>query len=91
MNSKNQRSTSFEIHDLEAMEILEILELMPAEDTPVPFPIFELFCLDTQEKIIADRFKSLSAIFVKVSPYYIFIHFTIAFLVSSVMILGPVT
>ena len=40
----DKENTSFESHDPKADEILEIIEILSPEDSPMPFPILELFC-----------------------------------------------
>ena len=52
----DKENTSFESHAPEATEILEIIEIMSPEDSPMPFPILELFCRsagkDYDDKVI---------------------------------------
>ena len=52
----DKENTAFESHDPEASEILEIIEIMSPEDSPMPFPILELFCRsagkDYDDKVI---------------------------------------
>ena len=52
----DKENTAFESHDPEATEILEIIEIMSPEDSPMPFPILELFCRsagkDYDDKVI---------------------------------------
>ncbi len=42
-----EKITTFETHDPKADEILEIIKIMSPEDSPMPFPILELFCKST--------------------------------------------
>ena len=52
----DKENTSFESLAPEATEILEIIEIMSPEDSPMPFPILELFCRsagkDCDDKVI---------------------------------------
>ncbi len=52
----DKENTAFESHDPEATEILEIIEIVSPEDSPMPFPILELFCRssgkDYDDKVI---------------------------------------
>ena len=52
----DKENTAFESHDLEASEILEIIKIISPEDSPMPFPILELFCRsagkDYDDKVI---------------------------------------
>ena len=52
----DKENTAFESHDPEATAILEIIEIMSPEDSPMPFPILELFCRsagkDYDDKVI---------------------------------------
>jgi len=51
-----EKITTFETHDPKADEILEIIEILSPEDSPMPFPILELFCRsagkDYDDKVI---------------------------------------
>ena len=51
-----EKITTFETHDPKADEILGIIEIMSPEDSPMPFPILELFCRssgkDYDDKVI---------------------------------------
>ena len=54
--NQEARKESVESHDMEATEILENIVLISPEDSPMPFPIPELFCRsagkDYDDKVI---------------------------------------